>query len=275
MNHWSQKSMVNAYQMGYLDKLLEIYPIRTNPKRSIPNSLWKKIQEAYDNHNSKKLIRLFNIGVKNYDLKFPVESYYNSSLRNEEGWIDLNPETVKKLGKLILDIDIDALYDRCAMPKKVSRQVGPMFDNWFINKFKNDREITLLGTSDNERKQNAKNLINYHSNKGLDVFIKINDIYLLGEAKFITDSGGTQANQFKSALNIVNTFNKKNNVVPLSILDGHCWRKANDQFYNTIKNSKDNHIIISALLLDELFDIVKKVNLPPEGLLNHEIIEMI
>jgi len=265
-----------AYQKGYLDNLLEIYPIKENPKREMPPSLWKKIKVAYSQKDVKELIKLCNIGVKSHDLKFPIECYYASSLRNEKKWIDLNPTTVNSMGKLILNSDIDVIFDRCTEPKKVSRQVGPMFSTWFVKKFQGFQGINLLGTSDSEKKQKAEKIIGYRSKeKGLDIFIQLNKIFIIGEAKFITDAGGTQANQFRSALYIVNTFKRKTNVIPLSIVDGHCWRKANDFFYRSIKNSKDDHIIISALLLEELFDTIGKLDIPEDKIPNNDIIKLL
>lgn len=272
MNFWTKRSTKLAYELGYLDRLLEIYPIKSNPRRIMPQHLWNKIKKAHNEKDSNELIRLLNKGVKTYKLKFPVECYYTSSLRNETRWIDLNSKTVKELSKLVLDQDIDVVFDKCTAPKKVSRQAGPMFDNWFQTKFRNDREIKILGSNDNERKINAKKYINYNSNKGLDVFININEIYILGEAKFITDSGGTQTNQFKSALNIINTFDRNDNVIPIAIIDGHCWRKSEDFFYKAILNSEQNQIIISALLLEDFFNKVKEIDTAGQKIKNSEII---
>lgn len=273
MNLWTKITLEKTYQPGYLDELLDIYPIKSNPKREMPKNLFQKIIQAYDSKNSELIIRLLNEGVKTYKLKFPVECYYTSSLRNEPAWIKLNPKTTRKLSQLVFELDQDVIFDRCTAPKKVSRQAGPMFEKWFNKKFGKDKDIQMLGSNDNERKLNAERFIKYKSSKGLDVFIKINEIYILGEAKFITDSGGTQTNQFKSALNIINTFEKQHNTIPIAIVDGHCWRHSTDFFYSSIKNSSSNQIILSALLLEDFFNKIKNFNKPSSLVKNEEIIK--
>lgn len=275
MNSWTIKSMKLAYQQSYIDNLLDIYPIRANPRRDMPESLWSRISDSYNNNNGKELIKVLNKAVKSKIIKFPIECYYAPCFRNEENWIDLNPIAIDSIGQLLLDLDIDVIYDRCTEPKKVSRQVGSMFTDWFSHTFSGVANINLLGTSDTNRKQIANRTIDYYSPKGLDVFIRIGDIFLLGEAKFISTSGGTQLNQFRSAIDIINTFRRETNVIPLTIIDGSCWRKANDIFYNSIINSQNNHIIISALLLEDLFKKVMELDVAGEELPNDEIIRLV
>lgn len=276
MNKWTKMSIELAYQHGYLDNLMEIYPVSKNPERTMNNSLKTQIINTYNKKVHKSLIQLLNDAVSTYKLKFPIDNYYISSLRNEPEWLEKNPALVKKIGELLLSYSKEELLTRCIAPKKESRQVGSMFDKWFKKKFSKDKLISFIGSTDAERKEQAHSIINYHGKeKGLDIFVKINGIFVFGEAKFITDAGGTQWNQFESALNIINTFDKKENTLPISIVDGHCWRKANDQFYNAIIKSVDNHIIISALLLEELFEKIKSISLPKGDIGSDKLIKLL
>lgn len=153
--------------------------------------------------------------------------------------------------------------------------MGPLFTKWFKKKFGSDREIGILGITDTDRKMLAKVLTKYKDNKGLDLMVLINNINVFGEAKFISASGGSQSHQFINALDIFHNYKKKKNVLPIAILDGNCWRECKDKFYLGIKNSKDNEIIISALLLEKLFEKIKEIDVPDDKLSTDEIIGLL
>jgi len=275
MNQWTKLSMEYAYSEGYFDKLQEIYPIYTNPIRKMPLSLVKKIKQAYNNGESQKLIILLNEGVKKYELKFPIDNSYTSILRIEDEWIKKNPKTVNAVGEILMSYDLDVLLDRCITPKKVSRQMGPLFTKWFNKTFNKDREIGILGKTDTERKGLAEILTKYDDKKGIDLMVLINNIHIFGEAKFISAKGGSQGNQFNSALNIFKNYKKGKNRLPIAILDGICWKECKDKYYKRLINSKDNEIIISALLLEDLFHKIKEIEVPEQKLTTNEIIEFL
>ncbi len=246
--------MALAYSNGYLDKILEIYPIRSNPLREIPFEDEIQIRQAYNEEDHINLISLLNRVVKYNKLKFPIECLYAKCLRDEPLWFENNPNVIQEIGNLLMNIDINKLIKNCIVPIKSSRQLGNAFNEWFYNKFSINSSIQILGESREERKRNAEELIGYNGNeKNIDVFVKINDIYIVGEAKFISSSGGYQGKSFKEALKISERYSRQAGVIPLSIIDGYCWRRSGEQMYMAIETSDDSQIIISALLLEELF----------------------
>ncbi len=275
MNKWTKLSMELTYKESYFDRLLEIYPIKVNPKRNMPDDLKEDIENAYDNADFVNLIKALNIGVKKYELKFPIDCSYVPIFRKELKWLKKNPITVDIIGRLLFNLSKEKILKRCIKPKKSSRQIGPEFNQWFENKFSDDEEIEILGKSDGERKKKAKQLISYHRNKGLDLFIRINNIYIIGEAKFLTDEGDAQWSRLETAFKIFDSFDKKDNVIPIVILDGICYRTSKTKFYRKINESKDNQIIISALLLNELFNKIKELTLSEEGIDKKEILKLI
>lgn len=275
MNKWTEISIKNTYVEPYLDNLLEIYPIKDNPRRSMPDNLKDNIEKAYDDKDFVSLIKVLNVGVVKYKLKFPIDCSYIPSFRKEPKWLENNPLTVECIGNLLVRLSKEKLFKRCIKPKKSSRQVGPEFYQWFEAKFGTDEEIEILGTSDTDRKIKAMQLIDYNGEKGFDLFIRINDILVIGEAKFITDEGGEQWDRLTAAFKIFNSYEKHENVLPIAIIDGICYRDSNTKFNKKIINSDDNKIIISALLLEELFEEIKKITVPEEGLPNEKIIELI
>lgn len=69
----------------------------------------------------------------------------------------------------------------------------------------------------------------------------------MGEAKFLTDYGGTQNNQFREAINITKI--KKEKIIGIAILDGIIWFESNSYMHKTVKTLKG--LTFSALLLEE------------------------
>jgi len=69
----------------------------------------------------------------------------------------------------------------------------------------------------------------------------------LGEAKFLTTSGGTQNNQFNSAIDIAKI--NKDKAFGLAVLDGIVWFDSNIYMHRAIKNFKG--AALSALLLKD------------------------
>ncbi len=266
--------MTLAYSAGYLDKILEIYPIRSNPNRKIPFEDEIQIRQAYDEENHKKLISLLNGVVKDNKLKFPIECSYAKCLRDEPLWFENNPNVIQEIGNLLMNIDINKLIKNCIVPIKSSRQLGNVFNEWFYNKFSSNSSIQILGESRDERKRNAEELIGYNGNeKNIDVFVQINDIYIIGETKFITSSGGNQRKSFSEALKLSERYSRQAGVVPLSIIDGYCWRRSGEKMYRAIETSEDSQIIISALLLEELFlKISEKATFGGEDIENERLI---
>lgn len=77
--------MTLAYSDGYLDKILEIYPIRSNPNRKIPFEDEIQIRQAYNEGDHTKLISLLNGVVK--VKKLISAAFDESSLTGHSGSI--------------------------------------------------------------------------------------------------------------------------------------------------------------------------------------------
>ncbi|MEM4295770.1 MAG: hypothetical protein QXS91_03115, partial [Candidatus Anstonellales archaeon] len=85
--------------------------------------------------------------------------------------------------------------------------------------------------------------------KGLDLVFKKNGKTYFGEAKFITDSGGTQTNQLNVALDIAKKDSSE--IGTIAIIDGIPW--VNNAYLEKIKNEAVNKNVLTALLLPEYF----------------------
>jgi hypothetical protein len=152
-------------------------------------------------------------------------------------------------------MDLDTIIKLSTAPQKPSRQLGNVFRAWLQNQnfrflnvdnFKKHNGAAFLNGDDNILKNFAINELEIKSlRKGLDFILKVNNKYFVGEAKFLTDYGGTQNNQFRDAINVAKI--KKDNVSGIAILDGIVWFKNNSYMHKTI--SSFNRTALSALLL--------------------------
>lgn len=80
-----------------------------------------------------------------------------------------------------------------------------------------------------------------------NLIIKVKNKFVLIEAKFLTDYGGTQNNQFDNALKITKI--RGRNYESIAILDGIVWFNSNNYMNKKIRNFNNN--ALSALLLKE------------------------
>ena len=86
---------------------------------------------------------------------------------------------------------------------------------------------------------------------------RVNGKYIIGEAKFITDFGGSQNNQFNDACETADL--SKDKVKSIAILDGVLYiDRPTLKSYKEKFNKKPDRIIISALLLKDFLESLRK-----------------
>ena len=84
------------------------------------------------------------------------------------------------------------------------------------------------------------------SDKGIDFIARFNNEYVIGEAKFISDEGGHQYDQFLDAMTTLRT-PTQDNVISIAILDGVLYIPGKKKMYREI--TTNNIPVMSALLL--------------------------
>ena len=252
MNKLIQKSIKLANSQGYLDRLFEIYPIETGDPRQIPETLKKEIQKAFRDKNKVELIKkLLKLP------KFPIDDPYIASIRRHPFLLQKNPETIERITRKLFSMDVETILDLGSSPKSPSRQLGHSFKRWlrtlnypFLNKdeFINYNGIAFLEGSDKRLKQFAVEELGVKElKKGIDFVLKTKNKFILGEAKFLTDYGGTQNNQFRDAISVAKI--KRDKIVGIAVLDGIVWFESNAYMHRTVKSI--DGIALSALLLEE------------------------
>ncbi len=251
MNKWVKKSIELANSQGYLDNLYKIYPVEIGNIRFISDSVKYEILKFFEKKDEINLLKtLLKLP------KFPINDPYIASLRRHPSLLLKNPETVKRINKIIFSLGIETLLELSTQPKSPSRQLGHCFKRWlktlnypFLKReeFKEYSGVAFLDGPDKMLKDFVIKEIKINLEKSMDFILKVKDKFFLGEAKFLTDYGGSQNNQFRDALNVAKI--KKDNLTGIAILDGIVWFESNSYMFQTIKSF--NGVALSSLLLEE------------------------
>lgn len=258
VNYWTELSINYANQKSYLDDLYKVYPTIPNEIRNVNYEAWNKVEEYFNEKNNEKLIETL------LDFKlFPIKDSYVAYLRSDKSAIKRNPQTINRLAGRLQQMGLKKIYNKCTQPKETNRQIGPKFKQWLnkgclgiipvnLDQFMENNENAILKGSDKEMSDFATDFLDYeyggNGNKGLDFVGRFNNKYVIGEAKFLTDSGGHQNAQFNDALNVLNSKSKPN-VMKIAILDGVLYINSKRKMYQTI--TKNNINVMSALVLNE------------------------
>ncbi len=269
MNIWTKRSIDLANQHDYLDQLFKIYPLSANEKRNLTPNVVKKIKEYIDNHDSKNLINLLLDQVKGKtgddSHPFPIKYSYVSYLKNDRSAIDRNPKTVERIAGYLYDMGLDAIIEKTSAPKETNRQMGPLFKNYIDKKtlgipvvkteeeFMATNEDMIFNCPDTYGQRFAAKYLGYNRDKGLDFIARVNNTYLIGETKFLTDFGGHQDAQLNDAIDTLLTpiTKTKYKVQKIAIIDGVAYIKSKSKMFKTICSYPDDAIILSSVLLRE------------------------
>lgn len=259
MNKWVKKSLILAEGEYYLDKLLEIYPPDEVSRGKVVESESLILKQLFLQKDCINLIKEL-IRLKEKGFKFPIENPYISFLSRCKEAIDKNPKTIKKICDKLFEMNYGELKGKLEAPKKASRRIGPMFReylkrkfNFFdIKEFENSSDLCFLNGGDKLLKTYAINELNCkfsELSKGLDFVAKLKNKYLIGTAKFITDFGGSQDNQFMEAIRLVKETKTPKNVTKVAVIDGVVY--LGGKMKSTLVELRKYEFCFSALLLEE------------------------
>ena len=256
MNYFTEQSIELANQRDYLDQLFSVYPLSPDSIRTIDKDIWNRIVTNYNNSNNVELFK----ALLELDL-FPIKDGYVPYFRRDKSAIDRNPNTVNRICGRVRELGLDRLYEKCTQPKETNRQMGPLFRRWVESgtlgyfpvteeTFMSNNNNAILSGSDSQLMNFAQKHLGYKRNKGIDFIARCNNTYIIGEAKFISDEGGHQNDQFLDAMTTVMEKTAKN-VINIAILDGVLYIKSKKKMYSEI-TTKDVPIMSALLLRDFL-----------------------
>lgn len=262
---WVDRSRKMAQKSSYLDDLHEVYPIAEKARDALDDSKWQQIRTAHAIGDPAALVSL----VLSSGHPFPVNDSYVAFLRRNKEAIDLNPKTTARLAKRLFDLTETELRARLEAPPEPSRMMGQSFRQWIRSKFK-ERGWAILAPGpfraaegpcllDADDAGNAQFAVNHlglvidDPEKGLDFVLKRSATYVVGEAKFLSDKGGSQTGQFKDAMRVV-AGSALDCVVRAAVLDGVVWLPGDDVTTKMLNEHtlRTDAVALSALLLTDL-----------------------
>ena len=161
----------------------------------------------------------------------------------------------------------DAMIEGIEAPIEMNRQMGQLFKNYVktlgykifkdTNKFlKSTNATVILDVSDKQAQQFAEKHLDYKIDKGLDLVAKVNIKYVIGEAKWISQSGGNEDKSAKDAFGLVDGY-KSNKATAINILDGYVWLDSKMKTKTPKKLRNKRKIILSALLLGKFLESLR------------------
>jgi len=257
MNEWVGRSISLANSEGYLDTLSEVYPVTIGVKRAVPDQTKRRIKESYETKDELALLKI----LLKLD-KFPIKDPYVAFLKKKEVFLQFNPKTVSRIASRLFSMSLDEIIEGCEEPKEFNRQIGPMFRSWLPklgypllseSEFTKYEGIALLKGSNGEKKDYVNKVLGCNLDKGPDLVAKVGDRYIVGEAKFLTDTGGHQLAQFQDALRLLR--GKKGRATRIAVLDGVVWIRDKHKMYRTVCQLQD--IVLSALLLKDFLESLR------------------
>jgi hypothetical protein len=261
MNKWVKNSFKLAASHGYLDDLSDIYPVDTTIRREIDKKAEGDIIRAFRSGNKKELI----LTLLRLD-RFPIDDPYIGFIRKDKNALDKNPKTFRRINKRLWTLGLKGILEGVSRPESSSRKMGHMFKKWLhglgypvlgTNQIlKTKTRVVVLAGGDTALKKFAKKELGYRGDKGLDLVIKVGRRFVIGEAKFISTSGGTQDKSFRETMNFIKQ--KRGKALRMAVLDGVVWSRSKQKkkarklnLYESVDKLDSKQIMLSALLLKD------------------------
>jgi hypothetical protein len=265
LNKWVLKSMDLFENTPYLDNIHEVYPLEIARPKGLSSDLRRRIIDAHQSRNTKKLLEILKTEVK-----FPYDEPMWYLIKNMQGCEENNPEQVQRIAASLYSMTADEALIALGAAPKINTQMGPMFTKWTqqefdlldLKDFINSTDgIHLLNSSEEVALNFVNTTLGQNFKKRPDLVAKVNDLYIVGEAKWIGSSGGNQDKQVEEVLDFCK--NQRGNVIRIGIIDGFPWAVYSKKgkiinLQAAVQVQESEYDIISALLLNDYLNSFKK-----------------
>jgi len=256
MNEWARRTLKLVRGENYLDRLQEVYPHEQGERYIDANTL-SRIRSYYE---SKDNISLLN---QLLDLqKFPYKDSYVAFLRKDRDALRRNPRTVERICGVLYEMGIEDVISGVTQPKEANTRRGQQFIRWARRNFEwvdidafreSQNGIVMLDASEREARDFCNRIMGVGISKRPDMVAKSGSEYIIGEAKFLSSSGGNQGRGFDDGMNLAT--NTSGSAFKVFILDGIHWIETGSAEYKRI--AYGNAAVFSALLLKEFLENIQ------------------
>lgn len=255
MNEWSRRTLDLVNNQDYLDRLQDIYP-HEEGERDIDQNILDAIRQSFAEHDDTMLLhKLLNLD------KFPYKDSYVAFLRKDRTAIERNPQTVRRICARLYAMGIDNVIEGVTQPKEANTRRGNQFRDWAksnfqwvdIHSFQLSQEgITMLDATELEARNFCNTVMGVGISKRPDIVAKSGRRYVIGEAKFLSSTGGNQGRAFDDGMLLAT--NSSGNAFKVFVLDGIHWIETGADQHHRIEYGTS--AVFSALLLQEFLDSV-------------------
>ena len=277
-NKWIEKSLLLAWESDYLDQLMSIYPAVPGFRKPLPRELKTKIEKSFSDKNEKDLIEAI-LSARKEGYPFPIEHPYAALLgglpqKTKKILLDKNPKLISTIAKVLYVMGFSDIIKGMGRAPDINRQMGPAFRQWLKKSFSNKKQYSF--SSDLGNKDKAKitffdgadtsiesyvhtvlkvNLTGLNFKR--DLLVNVGGLIIVGEARFLSTSGGSQSRDIGNTLQFVETVNKANleNFRAIAIIDGVVW--FNTSYKAIISKVTESIPVMSALLLEQYLQEIK------------------
>jgi len=266
-NVWIEKSVELAESQDYLLKVSQIYPATIPPRRPLDQRTRRTIETLHKNRDGKSLLN-FLLDLRRKSHPFPIEHPYVPLLGKRKEIFDKNPGMVEIVANILLNTHVEDIIRGCERPPDINRIMGQAFRRWVrsyfpghgypvlpIPKFDAHSTSAILDAANKAIMDYVRRKLSIDLGKGRDILVKIvnaegNILYVVGEARFLSTSGGSQTRDLREVLSFVRETNE--NLIRIGILDGVMWFER--RYLRMIRQLGEDEYVLSALLLKDFLD---------------------
>lgn len=255
MNEWSRRTLHLVNNQDYLDRLQQVYP-HEEGERYIDQNILNSIRQSFEERDDMALLdKLLNLD------KFPYKDSYVAFLRTDRSAIERNPQTVQRISDRLYAMGIDNVIEGVTQPKEANTRRGNQFRNWArshlswvgIRQFQLSQEgVIMLDSTELEARNFCNTVMGVGISKRPDIVAKSGRRYVIGEAKFLSSTGGNQGRAFDDGMLLAT--NSSGNAFKVFVLDGIHWIHVGSEQHHRIEYG--TAAIFSVLLLQEFLDNV-------------------